>query len=318
MIDKLSKRPDKTSPLRGSTVETFRLGPLLGVGGTAEVYRAMDPDTGDRVAVKVLAAKYVACHRTRARFRLESLLLSKITSERVVRRLGRGKAADGRPCLITEYVRGVPLGSVIQRQRRLPWREAARIGIDILQGLEAVHRSGIAHRDVKPGNILIQPSGRAKLCDFGIATRISANLGRRSPDPVLGTPHYVSPEQARGENVDARTDIYSLAVVLYHLTTGRVPFHADSVTDLLTLHCERFPLRPDTIRRDIPTELSEVLLCALAKNPDNRWPDAHTFCRELEALLGSEAAHRSGSKKHGFFDLVNGASAPGYRRACPV
>src|SRR5215207_1519837 len=204
----------------------FRLEEKVGSGGMSSVYRAFDPTLERLVAIKLMHSDISTDPDQLERFRREARAVAQLNHPHVVTVIDAGED-DGAPYIVFEYVEGETLKDRIRRLGRLPVSEAVAYAIEIGRALEAAHASRLVHRDVKPQNVLIDPDGRAKVTDFGIARSLEAQ-GLTATGRVLGTTDYVSPEQALGHEVTGQSDIYSLGIVLYEMVTGEVPFNADT------------------------------------------------------------------------------------------
>jgi serine/threonine-protein kinase len=272
--------------LLGTAIGPYRVARLLGVGGMGRVYKGVHPSIGSRVAIKVLSRECSDRRDLVERFFAEARAVNLIRHESIVNILDLATLPDGRPYIIMEYLDGAPLSGVVEvaqlRGQPLPLGGLARLAAEVLDALGAAHGKGIVHRDLKPDNVFVTPAGRAKVLDFGIAklsdTPVAAATRTGS---LLGTPHYMSPEQAAGRPVDHRTDIYAMGVILFECATGRKPFHADSLFELLRLHIEAPPPSPRAFRPDIPAGLEQVIATALAKAPDARFASAQAMSTAL-------------------------------------
>ena len=182
--------------------------------------------------------------------------------------------------IVMEFVRGSDLKTAIQQRGAINQRKAAEIGSQVCQALTVAHNQDIIHRDIKPQNIMVQPDGNVKVMDFGIA-RAKNSVNDKS-SAVLGTAHYISPEQARGSHIDARSDLYSAGVVLYEMITGRLPFEGDTPVSVAIQHINSIPLSPREIDPSIPEALEAITMRAMAPNPDNRYPSADAMLADLE------------------------------------
>jgi len=269
----------------GTTVGSYRVARLLGQGGMGRVYKGVQPSIGSRVAIKVLATDVAQNRDVVERFFAEARAVNLIRHESIVNVLDLATLPDGRPYIVMEYLDGMPLSSVIVRRGALPLGGFARAMGEVLDALGAAHAKQIVHRDLKPDNIYITPAGRAKVLDFGIAKLLPEMGGKSGPTrtgSVLGTPHYMSPEQALAEQVDARTDLYAMGCILFEGSTGKLPFTADSLFGLLRKHIEVAPPSPRALRADMPPEFEAVILRAMEKDPAKRYQTA----AELGAALG--------------------------------
>ena len=261
--------------LLGTTIGVYRVARLLGIGGMGRVYKGVHPTIGSRVAIKVLSRECSDRRDLVDRFFAEAKAVNLIRHESIVNVLDLAMLPDGRPYIIMEYLDGAPLASIIEfgvhHQAPLPLGGIARLAAEVLDALGAAHAKGIVHRDLKPDNIFVAPSGRPKVLDFGIAKLSDVTNTSTRTGSLMGTPHYMSPEQAAGRVVDHRADIYAIGVILFECTTGRKPFLAEALFDLLRMHVEAPPPSPRALRPDMPPELEQVILTALAKPPDQRF-----------------------------------------------
>jgi serine/threonine-protein kinase len=266
--------------------DRYRLDGKLGSGGMADVYLADDLRLGRQVAVKVLRAELATDDAFVERFRTEARAVAMLNHPNVVALHDRGQVG-GRYYLVMEYVRGETLKQRLRRDGALPPAEAAVIAHALLAALQAAHERHIVHRDVTAQNVLLAADGRVKVADFGIA-RIGASALTRT-GTMLGTCHYVSPEQARGMRADARSDLYGAGVVLFEMVTGRVPFEGDSDVAVALQHVNDPPPRPRDLAPAVPEALERVVLRALAKDPADRYQSAAEFAAALDAALAAPA-----------------------------
>jgi beta-lactam-binding protein with PASTA domain/predicted Ser/Thr protein kinase len=267
----------------------YELGGLLGHGGMAEVYQAGDTRLGRDVAIKVLRSDLARDPSFLSRFRREAQSAASLNHPMIVAVYDTGQdnaVTPPLPYIVMEYIRGRTLREVLQSEGRITPQRATEIVADVCSALEYSHNAGIIHRDIKPGNVMLTPDGAVKVMDFGIARAIAATTSTvTATAAVMGTAQYLSPEQARGENVDARSDIYSTGVLFYELLTGRPPFTGDSPVALAYQHVREDPAPPSTLEPDLPPDLDAVVLKALAKNPDNRYQSAREMREDLERAL---------------------------------
>src|SRR4051794_11243744 len=250
----------------------------------AQVYRGTDTVLNRTVAIKVLGPQYAQDQGFVERFRREAQAAARLNHPNVVSVYDTG--SDG-PVhyIVMEYVAGKTLAEVLATEDHLLPERAAEIAAQVAGALSFAHAAGTAPRDVKPGNIMIPPAGEVKVMDFGIA-RAASTEPLTQTATVLGTASYLSPEQAQGEPVDARSDIYSLGVVLYEALTGRPPFQADSPVAVAYKHVREAPTHPSEVVPGIPDDLEAVVLKAMAKNPANRYSTAEEMREDLERFLG--------------------------------
>ena len=261
----------------------YRLTEQIGMGGMAIVYRAVDLRTGHNVAVKVLRPEYNEDTEFISRFQREAEAASKMTHHNIVNLLDVGMDGDNR-YLVMEYVQGKTLKSVIQERGKLSPALAGQIAIRILSALEHAHRNGIVHRDIKPQNILVHADGHIKVADFGIA-RIANSSTLTKGDNVMGSVHYFSPEQARGEGANATSDIYSTGIVLYEMLTGRVPYDGDNPVAVAMQHLHATPIPIQNLAPDVPPALVRVCMKAMEKNPAQRYQTARDMAADIRAAL---------------------------------
>ena len=271
--------------------ERYEIGGVLGRGGMAEVHRGRDLRLGREVAVKVLRSDLARDPSFQVRFRREAQASASLNHPAIVAVYDTGEdrtATGATPYIVMEYVEGETLRDVLRREGRLSPERAMSLSADVCGALDFSHRNGIVHRDVKPGNVMITPQGTVKVMDFGIARAVSDSAATMtSTAAVIGTAQYLSPEQARGESVDARSDVYSMGCMLYELVTGAPPFTGDSPVSVAYQHVREDPKLPSSINPVIPAELDSILLKAMSKNPANRYQSAADMRNDLlRALAG--------------------------------
>jgi beta-lactam-binding protein with PASTA domain/tRNA A-37 threonylcarbamoyl transferase component Bud32 len=287
----------------------YRLIELLGQGGMATIYRARDSQLERDVAIKVLRAEYGRDPDFSSRFRQEAQAAASLNHPNVVAVHDYGQDPVG-PYIVMELVDGEDLASVIRRTGALPPRQAARIAAEIARALSAAHARGFVHRDVKPGNVLVGRDGRVKVADFGIA-RAVAEAQMTLPGTTLGSVHYFSPEQARGEQATISSDIYSLGIVLYELLTGRRPWEGDSAASIAMARLSGPVPSPSGVRSGVPPALDAIVQRALARDPSGRFPTAAAMADALDAFLADRApdAARGGASLAGAAGGVAAAGA---------
>jgi serine/threonine-protein kinase len=271
--------------------ERYEIGGVLGRGGMAEVHRGRDLRLGREVAVKVLRQDLARDPSFQVRFRREAQAAASLNHPAIVAVYDTGEdrnALGATPYIVMEYVEGETLRDVLRREGHLDPDRAMELAADICGALDFSHRNGIVHRDVKPGNVMITPQGTVKVMDFGIARAVSDSAATMtSTAAVIGTAQYLSPEQARGEGVDARSDVYSVGCLLYELVTGTPPFTGDSPVAVAYQHVREDPRLPSSINPAVPPELDAILLKAMSKNPANRYQSAADMRNDLlRALAG--------------------------------
>jgi eukaryotic-like serine/threonine-protein kinase len=262
----------------------YRVVRKLGSGGMADVYLAEDEELGRRIAIKILNDRHASDNQFVERFRREAKNAAGLSHPNIVQIYDRGEA-EGTYYIAMEYLEGRTLKEAATERQPLPVGEAIGYARQILAALRFAHRKGIVHRDIKPHNALIDDDGRVKVTDFGIA-RAGAASQMTEAGSIIGTAQYLSPEQARGSPVDHRSDLYSVGVVLYELLTGAVPFTGDTPVEIAMKHLSKVPEPPSSKRPDLPRALDQVVLRALAKDPDERYGSAE----EMDAELARVAA----------------------------
>jgi beta-lactam-binding protein with PASTA domain/tRNA A-37 threonylcarbamoyl transferase component Bud32 len=258
----------------------YELTHLIARGGMAQVYRAMDRQLDRPVALKVLFPELSIDLTFVERFRREAQAAANLSHPNIVPVFDWGED-DGSYFIVMEYVDGRALSAVLRDPTPLPPRQIATIGAAVAAALAFAHRHGVIHRDVKPGNVLITPEGEVKVTDFGIARAVNTEESLTQTGAVMGTAAYFSPEQAEGKGVDARSDIYSLGVVLYEMAVGRPPFTGDSPVAVASKHVRDQPVLPREANPAVPAALEAVVMKAMAKNPDDRYGSAEELRADL-------------------------------------
>ncbi|MEU5533645.1 protein kinase [Streptomyces sp. NPDC020362] len=286
----------------------YQLRDLLGEGGMASVHLAYDAVLDRQVAIKTLHTELGREQAFRERFRREAQAVAKLTHTNIVSVFDTGEdtlsasgsaAGDGAPMpyIVMEYIEGRPLGSVLDEDIRqhgaMPADKALKVTADVLAALEISHEMGLVHRDIKPGNVMMTKRGVVKVMDFGIARAMQSGVtSMTQTGMVVGTPQYLSPEQALGRGVDARSDLYSVGIMLFQLVTGRLPFEADSPLAIAYAHVQEEPVAPSSINRSLPPAVDALISRALKKNPNERFPTAESMrdeCLRVAASLQSAA-----------------------------
>ncbi|MEU3772973.1 protein kinase [Streptomyces sp. NPDC032472] len=280
----------------------YQLRDLLGAGGMASVYLAYDSALDRQVAIKTLHSDLGREQSFRERFRREAQAVAKLshtnivsvfdTGEGEVTFPGGGSDAAVMPYIVMEYVEGQPLGSVLEADIRqfgaMPADKALKVTADVLAALETSHEMGLVHRDIKPGNVMMTKRGVVKVMDFGIARAMQSGVtSMTQTGMVVGTPQYLSPEQALGRAVDARSDLYSVGIMLFQLLTGRIPFDADSPLAIAYAHVQEEPVAPSAINRSITPAMDALVARALKKNPNERFPTAAAMRDEIARVMAA-------------------------------
>ncbi|MFJ3517250.1 MULTISPECIES: protein kinase [unclassified Streptomyces] len=281
----------------------YQLRDLLGAGGMASVYLAYDSALDRQVAIKTLHSDLGREQSFRERFRREAQAVAKLSHTNIVSVFDTGEAevtfnggsgGDGAvmPYIVMEYVEGRPLGSVLEEDIRqygaMPADKALKVTADVLAALETSHEMGLVHRDIKPGNVMVNKRGVVKVMDFGIARAMQSGVtSMTQTGMVVGTPQYLSPEQALGRGVDARSDLYSVGIMLFQLLTGRIPFDADSPLAIAYAHVQEEPVAPSSVNRSLSPAIDALVARALKKNPNERFPTAAAMGDEVARVLGS-------------------------------
>lgn len=288
-----------SGPIAGSLTMLagrYEIGDIIGRGGMAEVYLGRDTRLDRKVAIKLLKPDLSTDPKFRERFKQEAQSAARMSHPTVVRVFDAGEEPtqiDGQdrtvPYIVMEYVDGRMLRDIID-EGPLPASEAVRITKGVLTALEYSHRAGVVHRDIKPGNIMLTPGGQIKVMDFGIARAISESGSTiAETGTILGTARYFSPEQAKGEIVDTRTDLYSTGIVLFELLTGSAPFRADTPVAVAYQHVSEQPPKPSEIVPGIAPSMESVVAKALLKRRDARFQTAIEFSEALDAALAGES-----------------------------
>jgi eukaryotic-like serine/threonine-protein kinase len=259
----------------------YRVQRKLGAGGMADVYLAEDQELGRRVAIKILNGRHANDAQFIERFRREAKNAAALNHPNIVSIYDRGEAEDTY-YIAMEFLDGRTLKELIVGRGAAPVNVAIEYARQILSALRFAHRHGIVHRDIKPHNVLVDSDGRVKVTDFGIARAGTSQMTETGS--IVGTAQYLSPEQAKGGEVDPRSDLYSLGVVLYELLTGKTPFDGETPVEIAMKHLSTTPKPPSKLRPDVPPELDMVVLRALAKNPDDRYQTADEMEADLERV----------------------------------
>ena len=297
---------DRTSALIGKVIGHYRIESLIGIGGMGEVYLARDERLGRKVALKLLPDNLTADETQLSRFKNEARSASALNHPNILTVYEIGTEGN-RQFIATEFIEGITLRMSIAGGRKNPY-PALEIALQVASALAAAHEAGVAHRDIKPENIMLRPDGYVKVLDFGIAklteqrrasddhtSAITATLQTR-PGLVLGTARYMSPEQARGQKVDARTDIWSLGVVLYEMVVGSPPFRGETPSDCIAAILTTEPPALSGVLPDVPLKLESILQKALRKNSDERYQTIKEMLADLRILKGELEAESLSSQ----------------------
>jgi len=274
--------------------ERYEISAHLGSGGMAEVYCAKDMQLGRNVALKILHERFAADEEFVERFKREASSAAGLAHQHVVGVYDRGEW-DGTSYIAMEFVQGRTLKQIIVEHGPLEPQRAVDVTVQILRAARFAHRRGIIHRDFKPQNVIVDDEGRAKVTDFGIARAGASDMTQTGS--ILGTAQYLSPEQAQGHAVGARSDLYSIGIILYELLTGRVPFEADSAVTIALKQVSEAPVPPSRLSPRVTPELESVVLRALAKEPHDRFADADEFIAALDAAASRIPSPRGGSAR---------------------
>ena len=260
----------------------YEITELIGVGGMADVYKANDVMENRVVAVKILKPEFSENEEFLRRFRNESKAIAVLSHPNIVKIFDVG-FNDDIQFIVMEYIDGITLKEFIEQQGVLKWKDALHFVTQILRALQHAHDKGIVHRDIKPQNIMLFTDGTIKVMDFGIA-RFSRIDGKTLSDKTIGSVHYISPEQARGDMTDERSDIYSVGVMLYEMLTGKKPFDGDNPVAIALKHMQEEPAAPREIMPSIPEALEEIVLHAMEREPSNRYQSAAEMIKDIDTF----------------------------------
>ena len=286
-LEEISPTKTLETPAKGLTTGTtfasrYEVVEELGKGGMGRVYKALDKEINEEVAIKLLKPEIASDESTVERFRNELKFARKISHKNVCRMYHLAKEEET-PYITMEYVPGEDLKSLVKRKGKLADEEAISIAKQVCEGLVEAHRLGVVHRDLKPQNIMIDKEGDAKIMDFGIARSVEAP-GVTVTGMMIGTPDYISPEQAEGEEADQRSDIYALGVILYEMVTGSVPFKGDTALSVALKHKSKLPPNPKKLNPRISEELSQLILICMEKDRGRRYQTAGELLSELDKI----------------------------------
>lgn len=262
----------------------YEIKELVGEGGMADVYSATDVKDNRKVAVKIMKSEFAGDEEYQKRFLNECRAISATSHPNIVKIFDFSSTAAAQ-YIVMEFIDGITLKDYIDDEKVLHWKDAVHFITQILRALQHAHNRGIVHRDVKPQNIMLLTDGTIKVMDFGIAKFArEAGAGITPNDKALGTAHYISPEQAKGEMADARSDLYSVGVMFYEMLTGRKPFDAENAISVALMHVQDTPARPRDINPNIPSGLEEIIMHAMEKDPAKRYQSAAEMIQDIEAF----------------------------------
>ncbi|HEX7176751.1 MAG TPA: serine/threonine-protein kinase, partial [Pyrinomonadaceae bacterium] len=283
----------------GQIVGNYKIEQKLGEGGMGAVFRGIDMMLERDVAIKVLRPELASQPQVVERFRSEAVTVAKLNHPNVATLYSFFRQGEDF-LMVMEFVRGVTLDHVIEQRGAIPPEQAVPLFCQVLDGIQHAHDFGIIHRDIKPANMAVTEKGTLKVLDFGIARLLgTARMTRQGS--VIGTIEYMSPEQVKGLETDARSDIYSLGMLLYEMLTGRIPFDLTNEFELMRAQIEQMPIRPRQLNADIPEVVEQAIWRAIAKSPDDRFQSASDFRGEL-----LDAGFAAGAR---LAPLTGGASA---------
>ncbi|MFI5234190.1 MAG: serine/threonine-protein kinase [Gemmatimonadales bacterium] len=269
------------APSPGTVLGEYTLAGLLGQGGFAAVWGARRAD-GKSFAIKILKPRYAGDDNFELRFRQESQFAAGLDHPNIIHIEEVGR--EGPWVFFAMDLFPDSLAALLDREKTLPEPRLIEIATEVAEALQFAHGQGVVHRDIKPDNILLGPDGRAVVSDFGIARAVSGYVSATGVNMTIGTPHYLSPEQAQGRPLDGRSDIYSLGITLYRAATGDLPFKSRDWYELARMHVEEPPDSPRARRPELSRRLERIILRCLAKHPDDRYPSAAELITDLEAI----------------------------------
>ncbi len=261
----------------------YEIQDIIGVGGMANVYKAFDRIENRYVAVKILKEQFLEDDELRQRFKNESKAIAVMSHPNIVKVFDVNFGED-LLYIVMEHVEGINLKEYIQHRKFVDSKETLHIVMQILRALQHAHDKGIIHRDIKPQNILLLQNGTIKVTDFGIARFNRGDVKTTEDTSAIGSVHYVSPEQVRGEYTDAKSDVYSVGIVLYEMLTGQVPFEAEESSDIAVMHLQKDAIPPSALKENVPVGLEQIIMRAMQKNPNDRYQSAAEMLSDLETF----------------------------------
>ena len=267
----------------------YEITELIGEGGMADVYKAVDVVDNKTVAVKILKKEFAESEEFLRRFRNESKAIAVLSHPNIVKIYDVG-FSEKIQFIVMEYIDGITLKEYMENEKILSWKDAVHFVTQILRALQHAHERGIVHRDIKPQNIMMFTDGTIKVMDFGIA-KFAREEGKTATDQAIGTVHYISPEQARGDITDAKSDLYSVGVMLYEMLTGQKPFDTDNPVSIAVMHMHNIAELPRRINPDIPSPLEEIIVHAMEKNPADRYKTALEMLRDIDRFKADPDVH---------------------------
>ncbi len=269
----------------------YEIREIIGVGGMAYVYKAYDTIDDRIVAVKILKEEYLANEEFTRRFKNESKAIAILSHPNIVK-VYDVSFGERLQYIVMEYIDGITLKEYIDQQKDIKWKEAVHFTVQILRALQHAHDKGIVHRDIKPQNIMLLADGTIKVTDFGIALFSRKEIRLTSEtEKAIGSVHYISPEQARGDITDEKADIYSVGVMLYEMLSGKLPFEADNAVSVAIMQLQSEPKRPREINPDIPEGLEEITLKAMQKDPEKRYQTAAEMLYDIDEFKRNPSIH---------------------------
>jgi len=278
----------------GRIVGTYKILETLGEGGVGMVYKGIDTMLDREVAIKVMRPELASQTSVVERFRSEAITLAKLNHPNIATLFSLFRDAEDL-FMVLEFVKGETLEDILQRQGKMSVEEALPIFCQALEGINYAHELGIVHRDIKPSNMMLNASGKLKVLDFGIASLLGSARMTRVGN-IIGTLEYMSPEQVRGEETDARSDIYGLGMMLYEVLTGRLPFESENEFVLMKAHTKEMPVPPRELNPDIPVEIESAIMKAVAKDPGDRFQNGGEFLETIFAMNLSSVSKSIGTR----------------------